>query len=255
VARARSTPPAHIATLADALEYAAPRPTLDASSGAKSAYAARFSNALAVLVAGQLEPDFPGILPTREGRHVESKARTAKGFKKLDVNYSTLELGLGLGISIKTINYRDGTTQRYTKNYTARDNELRAEAIDYHQRQPYSILVGLLVLPFDSCDDAGGGTTWEAGISSFGAAVRHFRRNRVLRLQPDDPLELFEGFFVGLYEHEGLEAGSLVFFDVMDKPPRDRRPTADEVMTLDEVVTCIRTIYDSRNNPPFEWAP
>src|SRR5262245_27500507 len=81
------------------------------------------------------------------GRAQNRGARTAKGFKKLDVNYSTPELGLALGVSIKTINYRDPETKRYTKNYSRVDNELRAEAMDYHQRQPFAVLVGLLFLP------------------------------------------------------------------------------------------------------------
>ena len=61
---------------------------------------------------------FKGILPNPDGSGQESKARTGKGLKKLDVNYSTVELGLGLGVSIKTIHFRDPKTCRYTKNYT-----------------------------------------------------------------------------------------------------------------------------------------
>ena len=37
---------------------------------------------------------------------------------------------------------------------TENPNELRAEATDYHQRQPYTVLIGVLFLPVDSCDDA-----------------------------------------------------------------------------------------------------
>jgi hypothetical protein len=73
--------------------------------------------------------------------------------KKLDVNYSTPQLGLALGVSLESINCRDASTERYTKNYSRNDNELRAEATDYHQRQPYAVLAGVLFLPFDSCDD------------------------------------------------------------------------------------------------------
>ncbi len=90
------------------------------------------------------------------------------------MNYSTTDLGLGLGVSIKTINFRDGKSGRYTKNFTRVDNELRAEAIDYHVRQPFAVLVGLVFLPYDACED--GRTTH----SSFGGAVRvfHYRANR-----------------------------------------------------------------------------
>jgi hypothetical protein len=207
-----------------------------------------------MVVATGLRPEFPGILPAEDGTRIESRARTTKGFKKLDVNYSTPELGLALGVSIKTINYRDGTTKRYTKNYTARDNELRAEATDYHQRQPYAVLVGLFFLPYDACDDAGAGTKGEAGVSSFGAAVRHFRLNRVGRCDPVDWPELFEGFYIGLYEFDGPDRGRLDFFDVMRTPPRSRRPTEDEVLTLAGMLTEIRGTYDARNNEDFAWA-
>jgi hypothetical protein len=252
VAREKKEPPVGARSMMDALAYASPRPFPDAPSATKSAYAARLSNALAMVIANGLRTEFQGVLPAEDGSRLESRARSAKGFKKLDVNYSTPELGLALGVSIKTINYRDGTTKRYTKNYTARDNELRAEATDYHQRQPYSVLIGLLFLPYDSCDDAGVGAE---GASSFGAAVRHFRLNRVLRVAPDHPPDLFEGFYVGLYEFEGVEAGRLDFFDVLRDPPRNRRPTEVEVMSLQDVLAAIRRTYDARNNPRFDWAP
>src|SRR5207237_4749262 len=108
---------------------------------------------LAVLAASRLRKTFPAITPLANGTRQESKARTGKGVKKLDVNYSTPELGLALGVSIKTLNFRDAGSKRYTKNATRIDNELRAEAMDYHKRQPYSVLVGVVFVPVDSCDD------------------------------------------------------------------------------------------------------
>ena len=255
--RQRKRPlPANINSMADALDYAEPRPGPQAKSG-KGPYATALSNALAVLIANGLRSDFSGILPDEEGRGGESRARTSKGFKKLDVNYSTPELGLALGISIKTVNYRDPGTKRYTKNYSRNDNELRAEATDYHQRQPYSVLAALLFLPSDACDDAGvgKGPDAKAGISSFGAAVRYFRDRRTPRSDPDDQPDLFERFFIGLYEHEGSKRGELRLFDVMCPPPRNRRPQSHETLALEDVLAEIRITYDSRNNPPFEWAP
>ncbi len=187
----------------------------------------------------------------------EGPRPTRDGFKKLDVNYSTIELGLALGVSIKTINYRDRETQRYTKNYSRVNNELRAEAMDYHQRQPYAVLVGLLFLPVDAADDAGQGRGAEvaAAISSFGAAVRYFR-NRAPRRGPDEPPDLFERFFVGLYSWEDEARGKLLFYDVERAlPPRDRRPALQEALSLEKVADQIRQTYDERNNPPFDWAP
>ena len=126
-----------------ALDLADPRPATGDREQKKN-YAERLSRAFATVVANALRTDFPGITPDAEGRRQEAPARTSKGMKKLDVNYSTSELGLGLGVSIKTINFSDKGGSRYTKNFTRADNELRAEAKDYHERQPYSVLVGVV---------------------------------------------------------------------------------------------------------------
>src|SRR5439155_1633459 len=88
-----------IESFQDALEAAKPRPSDTSSQADKKNYAQRLSEALAVLVANRLRPTFPAITPLADGTRQESKARTGKGVKKLDVNYSTPELGLGLGVS------------------------------------------------------------------------------------------------------------------------------------------------------------
>jgi hypothetical protein len=124
------------------------------SQAEKKNYAERLSRLLATRIANGLRRDFDGITPDEQGREQESRARTAKGFKKLDVNYSKPEIGLGLGVSIKTLNFRDARSNRYTKNFTRIDNELRAEAHDYHERQPYAVMVAVVFLPADSCSDA-----------------------------------------------------------------------------------------------------
>ncbi|TIN20133.1 MAG: hypothetical protein E5Y51_03815 [Mesorhizobium sp.] len=192
-----------------------------------------------------LAPSFPGILPSPDGKGHESRARTSKGYKKLDVNYSTPELGLGLGVSIKTINAVDPSSKRYTKNFTRVDAELRAEAADYHERQPYATMVAVIFLPFAACDDAS-----DRDPSSFGAAVQLFR-NRAGRDEPADSHMLFEGVFVGLYDTHPGAFGDTVFVDVMAPPPWRGRPR--NVLSFDEVVAGIVSIYDKRNWPEFEW--
>jgi hypothetical protein len=139
----------------------------------KKNYAEAFSRALAQRFADALRGSFDGILPDVKGVGQESRARTGKGLKKLDVNYSTVELGLGLGVSIKTINFRDLKTGRYTKNYTRVDNELRAEAADYHERQPYSVLCAVVFLPSDACEDGSkGAIEFRSSDSSFSTSSR-----------------------------------------------------------------------------------
>jgi hypothetical protein len=243
-------------SIVDALKKAGERPTAAAERGEKKNYAERLSRLLAQLVANRMRPDFPGIFPDEAGRGQESPARTAKGFKKLDVNYSTTELGLGLGVSIKTITTPDPRTKRYTKNYTRIDAELRAEAVDYHKRQPFAIMVALIFLPIDACDDAKPHKTEGEGRnsepSSFGAAVRIFR-TRANRQDHQNDLDLFERVLIGLFEIQGEESGRVHFFDVMNKPPRYGRPRASSLLTLDRAIEEIRKTYDARNNPPFEW--
>ena len=238
-----------IYSVSDALKYAEPRPAEDAPRGDKKNYAERFSRSLSTAFANALRAGFPGIKPDPDGGGQESNARTAKGVKKLDVNYSTPELGLGLGVSIKTLNFRDGRTARYTKNYTRIDNELRAEAIDYHRRQPYAVMVGVIFLPADSVDDGKGSDP----ISSFGGAVKIFR-HRAGRVEPDQEPELFELVLIGLYQHDGDSAGDVAFFDVMTPPPKNRKPDSDSLLSFEGAVAAITAVYDQRNNPAFIWA-
>jgi len=196
----------------------------------------------------ELGGSFPGILPDADGKGQESRVRSSKGYKRLDVNYSTIELGLGLGVSIKTINFRDASTKRYTKNYTRADAELRAEAADYHERQPYAVMVALIFLPIDSCDD---GEAKSNAPSSFGQAVQIFRF-RGGREKPTDATLLFERVFIGLYHHEVEQYGLVQFFDVRRPPPKRGRPKT--LMTMAAVVEEIVRAYDDRNRPVFLWA-
>lgn len=238
--------------LKDVFAKAEPRPLDDGSQSAKKNYAERLSRLLATSFAVRLRADFPGVIPDEDGCRQESLARTGKGFKKLDVNYSTPELGLGLGVSVKTLNFRDGASQRYTKNYTRIDNELRAEAKDYHERQPYAVLVAVVFLPWDACEDARlKGRGEENGVSSFGQAIRVFRF-RAGRTSPRDEHELFERVFVGLYRHAGARAGQVGFFDVRRPPPKQGPPS--QLLAFDQLIADIRKTYDNRNAVEFEWA-
>lgn len=216
------------------------------SQAEKKNYAERLSRLLATKVANGLRKEFPGVLPDADGNRQESKARTAKGFKKLDVNYSTPELGLGLGVSIKTLNFVDPKSSRFTKNFTRIDGELRAEAEDYHDRQPYSVLVALIFLPSDSYFDGK-----ETNVSSFARAVQLFRQ-RGARGGPKDHATLMEGVFIGVYSTKEETFGTVRFFDVKDDPPKRGEPRT--VLSFRDVLKEITTLYDVRNNPKFTWA-
>jgi hypothetical protein len=229
------------------LNWAGERDSISARSATdKKNYAESFSRALSQRFADALRDSFEGILPDVHGGGQESRARTGKGLKKLDVNYSTVELGLGLGVSIKTINFRDARTRRYTKNYTRVDNELRAEAADYHERQPYAVLCAVVFLPLDACNDGG-----KNAPSSFGQAVQIFRY-RGGREKPADDVTLFERILIGLYDSERGDFGRVCFFDAMDDPPRRGRPPASK--SFREAVDAIVDAYDRRNKTKFKWA-
>lgn len=240
-----------ISSFEDAFEAAAPRPPDDASRSDKKNFAERLSRHLSTAFANALRPSFFGIKPDIDGAGQESYARTSKGVKKLDVNYSTPELGLGLGLSIKTLNYRDGGTGRYTKNYTRIDNELRAEALDYHKRQPFAVMSAVLFLPLDSVADGKGKKA--TAVSSFGQAVRAFR-HRAGRVTPHDEPELFESMHIGLYPPDTGSGLQVRFFDVMHPPPRNRLPDEEALMSFEGLTQRIVEVYDARNKPKFDWA-
>jgi hypothetical protein len=232
-----------MSTIAEELRAAGDRAPVR-TRGEKKNYAERLSRLLAQRLADALRPDYPGILPDEHGDRHESRARTAKGFKKLDVNYSTPQLGLALGISVKTINFPDRGTGRYTKNFTRVDNELRAEAADYHQRQPYAVMVGLIFLPADACSDG-------VAASSFGQAVKVLRY-RVGREEPDDDPTLFEKIYIGLYSLEPNTFGHVRFFDVQRAPPR--RGTPADTITFQQLLDEVNRCYELRNRSTFVWA-
>lgn len=260
-----------VATFRDALDQAEPRPDDRSESRMdKKNYAERFSNKLALLIANKLresDETLADVLPRPDGSGRESGAATgaSKKLKKTDVRFSTFDTGLELLVSIKTYSFQDPRKDRksgqvvlgrYTKNMVRNDHELRAEAMDHHERHPYAVLVALFFLPMKACE-AG-----EADKSSFAHAIMTFRA-RAGRMLPSDPHQQFERFFVGLYELEGEKRGEVFFFDVMDRPPRRGRPPRIDppqgearrgLLTLDEMIREVVKTYGIRNRRFIEWA-
>lgn len=138
----------------------------------KRDFAQKLSTCLAQKVADALRPKFRGILPDEHGSNHESRSGSASGLKKLDVNYSNPQIGLGLGVSIKTVNFKDELTGRYTKNIKRLDGELRAEAQDYHVRQPFSVLAGMVFLPEEAAYDSGSKSSLRHAWEVFEAPER-----------------------------------------------------------------------------------
>lgn len=269
--KAKATTPApSIQTFEDALRHAGPRPADGADRDLKKNYSERLSNAIAVLLASKLRASgrFDSILPMPDGsgRETGSASGSNKKIKKTDVRYATPDTGLELLVSIKTLNFRDAkkdratgrlTIGRYTKNMVRNDHELRAEAMDHHERFPYAVLIGIFFIPIDACDD---GTNDK---SSFAHAVMTFRP-RAGRADTSDPAAKFERFFIGLYDANDSSGTHVGFFDVLSPPPRRGRPPwptespdparGERLLTLDQVIAEIVREYGIRNRTYIRWA-
>jgi hypothetical protein len=204
----------------------------------KRNFAQRFSGALAQKLADALRHEFPGIYPDESGRGHERRQQGAGGLKKLDVTYATVQAGLRLSISIKTINFKDEKTKRFTKNVKRVDGELRAEASDCHRYNPYALLAGIVFFPLDASID---GT---AGRSSLKHGWDVFRRRSGRKTNQDDP-SLFELIFLAVYGTSIEHFGEVRLFNVLTEPPDRGLPS--NLMTLAEVISAIMTTFKSRH--------
>lgn len=209
---------------------------IDLGRAAKKNFAQNFSNAIAQKTANALRPKFKTILPDEHGRGHESKAAGSQGRKKLDVNYSHTEIGLGLAVSIKTTNFMDDESGRYTKNVKRVDGELRAEAQDCHQRQPFAVLAALWFFPLQAASDG----RLDDGESSLVHAATTLAR-RCGRLDHKDDASKFELGFVAVYDDEG----HVDFFSAETKFPASGLPA--DAVTFTEVIRRIEEAFETRN--------
>jgi len=241
------------AVLMEVLKVAGTRPETGASIKEKNQYAVRFANTMAERIASDLHGRLKGIYASPK-----RGARSAEGPKQLDVNFSPPHLGLALGISLKSVHTRDvGGNHRYTHNMKRNREELLVEASGYHKRQPYAVMVGVLFLPLDSCEDGRG-----TNPSSFGSWVRKLRP-LAGRGEPENEIERFERIFVALYDPDGTH---LRFFDVESDPPRNARPPDDDAgrigpdgrprrtLSYSEFLDAVHEEYLERNLLKFRWA-
>jgi hypothetical protein len=229
-------------SFATAWQRSQPRPPSNGSRDSKKNFAERFSRCVAEQLAGDLR--------THLGEDVRTagevgRAPGERGATGLDVVYGNSIFGLGLGISLKTVNFADGGTGRFTKNYTRIDHELRSEAIDHHERQPYAVLVALLLMPADSAAD---GSDNQDSASSFGSAVKRFRP-RIGRSHPNGDLGRFEQMYVGLYDVTS-SSPRIGFFDASRAPPKRGLPP---LRTWAETIDALVAAFHERNSGTFRW--
>lgn len=134
-----------------ALRSAGDKPADTATAPVKKAYSEKISNVVALAIAEELRsrglkgarPAPPGELDTSGA---ERRMAGGIGAKKVDVTWATEEAGLILGISIKTINFRDKKTKNFQKNLTNRRGDMLFEAVTLHRRFPYAVLGGFFFL-------------------------------------------------------------------------------------------------------------
>jgi hypothetical protein len=137
-----------------------PTKPLDAASRAdKKAYSEKLSRVVALAFAEELRlrgmtearPTPPGVLGDSGA---ERRIAGGIGAKKVDVTWATEESGLILGISVKTINFRDAKTRNFQKNLTNRRADMLIEAVTLHRRFPYAALAGFFFFDKEAESDA-----------------------------------------------------------------------------------------------------
>lgn len=134
----------------EALRNMDEKPPDTADRSPKQKYSQKLSQALAeALAAGLRERGLDTCRPAPPGEVGKSGAERRMsggiGAKQVDVSWATEESGLLLGVSMKTINFRDQRSGNFQKNLTNRRGDMLFEAVTLHRRFPYAVLAGFLV--------------------------------------------------------------------------------------------------------------
>ena len=186
------------ALISAALQQLGPKPADTASSREKGRYSEQMSQFLALaLSAGFSER---GLIGTNNVSTTGYSWRIRRGTKALRGAWSKegrrqlVDGGIWalLGVSIKTINFRDRKSNNFQKNLTNRRGDMLFEAVTLHQRFPYSVLIGLLCLDAEANNDS-----TRKRRSTF-ANVHPRLRLFTGRNDPAGRNEQFERFYVAL---------------------------------------------------------
>lgn len=213
----------------------------DADEGKKGQYSQKVSEKLAVAFGHELRnrgmeearPASPGELG---GSGAERRMSGGIGAKKVDVTWATEESGLLLGISIKTINFRDKKSQNFQKNLTNRRGDMLIEAVTLHRRFPYAVLAGFLFLDKDAANDE-----TLRRRSTFANTHSRFKLFTG-RQDPSGRDEQYERLYVALIDANPFAASTKVF--EVGKP--------DEILLLTRVFDELVQIVADRNPDFYE---
>ena len=176
----------------------------------------------------------------------EIPSHAVSGSKRVDVRYSTAEMGLGLAVSLKSVHRgekKDGDAN-FIHNMKRNDEEFRVEATGHHLRQPYSVLVAVLVLPFQACSDI-------APISSFARWVEYLWPLKG-RLKPEDRPDTFELVSIALYSRTGND--ELGFYELGGDVACPKQGRPERLLAFADFIARIKEIFDARNGQDFVFA-
>lgn len=253
------------AALTAALRALPAKPGDSAKADEKKGYSEKLSATVALVLAEELrrrgcrevsplkpervEALLPGLLPKRampaEPSGAERRMAGGIGAKKVDVTWATPESGLILGISVKTINFRDRASGTYQKNLTNRRGDMLMEAVTLHRRFPYAVLGGFFFL------DKGAASDHEAKVKNDGTSRRRstfhnaHARLRLFtgRADPAGRDEQYERFYILLVD-AAAEAAQVEAFEV-GKP--------DQPVPLEQVLDDLLNLVAERNPDFYEY--
>lgn len=217
------------------------KPADTALQAAKKRYSEQLSNAVAQAVAAELRHrGLKTALPAPPGEVDRSGAerRMAGGIgaKKVDVTWTTEESGLLLGISIKSINFRDSRSGHFQKNLTNRRGDMLIEAVTLHRRFPYAVLGGLFFL--DSGAEADGTKNRKSTFLNAHSRMRLFTG----RNDPAGRDEQYEGMFLILFDVNSSSAMTRAY-EVGD---------ASREVSMSEIIDSMISLVAERNPDFYE---
>jgi len=230
-----------------ALRSLRPKP-VDSDREAKKRYSEEMSAAVAVAIGAELRkrgcaearPAEPGEVG---GSGAERRMAGGIGAKKVDVTWATEVSGLLLGISVKTINFRDPKTKNFQKNLTNRRGDMLIEAVTLHRRFPYAVLAGLFFLDSGAATD--NKTSADGSTKRRSTFINAHQRLQLFdgRNDPHDRDEQFERFYILLVEASPEQ--SVVKAFRVGKP--------DEPVKLDDLLDDLLRLVANRNPDFYEF--
>jgi hypothetical protein len=186
-----------------------PKPPDTASREVKQKFSQKVSEAAARTLGREfVRRGLIGTYPVvAAGATTGSERRLAGGIgaKKVDVSWATDRSGLLLGVSIKSINFRDGNSGNFQKNLTNRRGDMLFESVTLHRRFPYAVLGGFLILDEGARSD--GTPRRNSTFTNAGYHLRLFRGRR----DPAGRDEQFEELYVVLFESRPVSPALEVF--------------------------------------------